>query len=84
MQMWMTDPNTKQPSVSLTLLVISCLFMAVLGVLTCTETIKTMGPFTEVFYSFTALYFSRRLTISGKIFGSEKAEKIENQIEGIK
>lgn len=60
--MWMIDPTTKQPSVSLTQLVASFTMLVVLGGLQVFKVIDGVGIFSELFYASVALYFSRRMT----------------------
>lgn len=81
MEFWVKDPIQKLPSVSLTILVISLAAVIVAGALHMAGVVASTSLFSEVFYSSVALYFSRRLNISGKSFGSEKAEEIKEKIE---
>lgn len=81
MTLWLLDPKTKERSVSLTLLVGSGVVLAVCGILQVLGKTQSVGPFSEMFYSCTALYFSRRLTISGKNYSSDPATQIEGKLE---
>lgn len=73
--MYLKDPTTQLPSVSLTLLGIS--FIVVLGfsVATALEYVKDPGPLTELFYACAALYFGRRVQVGTKNFSSDKETK---------
>lgn len=72
--MWLNDPVSKQPSVSLTLLIGSCVVLSVLGILESIGIVKSTSIFLELTMSFIALYFSRRVTFKGQIFETEKHE----------
>lgn len=74
------DPKSKEPSVSLTILVVSFLGMLAVGGLHVADKISTVSLFPELFYSAVALYFSRRLNIGGKLFTSDKAEEIQTKL----
>ena len=75
------DPVNGLPSVSLTLLSISFLVLLGVGFAEVLGFVKSTGPFTELFYSTCALYFSRRMSVGSKIFGSEKAEEVKKVLE---
>jgi hypothetical protein len=81
MNLFVPDPKTKEPSVSLTLLLISTIALIIIGSLHAAGIIQTTSIFTEMFYSTTALYFGRRFNISGKVFSSEKTKPIEKEKE---
>lgn len=78
--MWIKDPVTKLESVSLTLSVVISFFTIILGVLQAFDKITTTGPFLEMFWSSWALYLGRRFSLNGKVYTSEKAEKIEEKV----
>lgn len=73
--MWIKDPTTNKRSVSLTMLVISCLFILVMGSLQVFEKVKTTGPFMELMYSCMALYFGRRFSVNGKTFSANSSTR---------
>jgi len=73
---WITDPKDSNPSVSLTLLLISLVLVIGFGTAQVLNKVQTMGPFTELFYSAVALYFGRRLNIGGKGFSSDTATSV--------
>lgn len=79
--MWVNDPATKTPSVSLSLLVVSFTAVIVAGALHMAGVVSNTSLFTEVFYSSTALYFGRRLNIAGKAFTADKAEEITKKVD---
>lgn len=70
------DPITKKPSVSLTNLVISILFLLVAGALDLAGKVKGTSVALEYFGVSSALYFSRRINLNGRSFSSE-SEKSE-------
>lgn len=77
--MWLKDPKDDKPSVSLTLLVLSCIVLLIVGLLDCFGIIKSTSIFLEFTMSLIALYFGRRLTFKGQVFGdSEEKEKSTN------
>lgn len=78
---WINDPSTKQPSVSLTLLLVAFLGTVVAGSLQLAGLVTSSSIFLELTLTFVALYFGRRLNIGGKQFTSEKAEEIVNKVE---
>lgn len=80
-KLFVVDPTTGNKSVSLTLLVAGFVLVVAAGGLQVAGVVSSTGPFTELFYSASALYFGRRLNISGKSFSSEKAEDIKEKIE---
>lgn len=71
---YFNDPKTKEPSVSLSFVLIAfivVLFGSVANVLGYVE--KEPGPLMELFYATAALYFGRRVSMNNKIFsGKEK------------
>ena len=77
---WIKDPKDGAESVSLTILVSSLLVLTVLGLAQVLGKINTLGPFAELFYSALALYFGRRLNISGKAFSSEQASAVQTTL----
>lgn len=73
------DPLTKQPSVSLTNLAISILFLLVSASLDLAGKVKDTSIAVEYFGISSALYFSRRMTINGRTYSSEREEENEKQ-----
>lgn len=82
--MWLLDPKTEEKSVSLTLLVCSFILLVLVGVMQVLNKVTTTGPFAELFYSATALYFGRRLNFGGKVFTSEVATEINTTLQATK
>jgi hypothetical protein len=80
---WLTDPKTKQPSVSLTILMISFVAAVVAAGLHLAKVTDSTSTCTELFYSACTLYFGRRFTFAGKSFSSDTAQQIEQKIENI-
>lgn len=78
---WLNDPITNLPSVSLTMLLATFILVIASGGLEMFGLVKNTSLFGEMFYTTTALYFGRRLTIKGKLFTSEKAEEILEKVE---
>lgn len=72
------DPLTNKPSVSLTNLVISILFLIVAAALDLAGKVRDTSVALEYFGVSSALYFSRRININGRSFSSE-SEKNEGQ-----
>ena len=81
MNIWIEDPNSKTPSVSLTLLVISFTATIVAGALNMSGVVASTSIFTELTYSCVALYFGRRTTFAGKVFSSEPAQTIVDKVD---
>lgn len=71
------DPLTNKPSVSLTNLVISILFLLVSASLDLAGKVKDTSIAVEYFGISSALYFGRRLNINGRDFSSESEDKNE-------
>lgn len=76
--MWLNDPVSKQPSVSLTLLIGSCVVLSVLGILESIGIVKSTSIFLELTMSFIALYFGRRVTFKGQVFETQ-GEQVKNE-----
>ena len=66
---WMDDPKTKEPSVSLTMLTVSFLGILIAAGLHMADIVKDTSVLTEVFYANVALYFGRKFNSSTKTFG---------------
>lgn len=75
MQLWISDPKTKEPSVSLSMLVLTFVATLVAAALNMAEIVKDTSCMTELFYANVALYFGRRFTVGGKTASSEKTEE---------
>jgi hypothetical protein len=69
------DPITKLPSVSLTNLVISTIFLLVAAGLDLAGKVKGTSIALEYFGVSAALYFSRRINVNGRSFTAESDEK---------
>jgi len=69
------DPITKKPSVSLTNLAISTLFLLVAASLDLAGKVKDTSIALEYFGVSSALYFSRRINLNGREFSSESDKK---------
>lgn len=69
------DPITKLPSVSLTNLVISTLFLLIAASLDLAGKVKGTSIALEYFGVSSALYFSRRINLNGRSFTAESEEK---------
>jgi hypothetical protein len=69
------DPITKQPSVSLTNLVVSIILLLVATGLDLAGKVKGTSIVLEYFGVSSALYFSRRININGREFTSESEKK---------
>jgi hypothetical protein len=78
---WIVDPKNKEASVSLTLLVVSLILLIIVGGLQVAKVIESVSIFPEMFYSSVALYFGRKMNVSGKLFSSEKAEQVEQKLK---
>ena len=80
MKHWITDPTTKQESVSLTLLMVSFSFAIAAAALHLAKVTDNTSTCTELFYSCTALYFGRRFSFNGKTYSSSDAPKDINTV----
>jgi len=69
------DPITKLPSVSLSNLVISILFLLIAAGLDLAGKVKGTSIALEYFGVSAALYFSRRINVNGRDFSAEREEK---------
>lgn len=68
------DPITKLPSVSLTNLIISILFLLVAAGLDLAGKVKGTSIALEYFGVSAALYFSRRINVNGREMSAEREE----------
>ena len=80
MNIWLKDPITQVPSVSLTLLVATFVLTVIAGGLQMSGCVQSTSLFAEMFYSAVALYFGRRLNIGGKAYTSDKAEEVKKEV----
>lgn len=71
--MWLKD-TTGQPSVSLTLMLVSFVVLLVIGVLDICSVVKSTGIFLELFLTTVGLYFGRRVNFKGQTFGTDGAK----------
>lgn len=69
------DPITKLPSVSLTNLVISIVFLLIAASLDLTGKVKGTSIALEYFGVSSALYFSRRINVNGRNFTAEREDE---------
>lgn len=74
--MLIKDPKDNKKSVSLTLLLLSFMFISTMGALQCFEKIKDTGPFMELYITSVSLYFGRRFDVS-KFINKKKEKEIE-------
>lgn len=74
MQLWITDPKTKEPSVSLSLLIVTFVGTLVAAGLQMAGKIESTSIMTEMFYGNVALYFGRKFTVGKTTASSEKTE----------
>lgn len=71
---FITDPRTKEPSVSLTLLLVTFASVLLAACLQMAGVISDTSVLTELFYANSALYFGRRFTFKNNNYSSEKTE----------
>lgn len=62
MQLWVTDPKTKEKSVSLTLLIASFVVLLAASSLHLTHLTENTSSLLELFYATCALYLGRKFT----------------------
>jgi len=72
--MWIKDPSTGQPSVSLTLSIISFIGCIIASGLEMAELVHNTGLILEVFYGNIALYFGRKFTSSKGLVLDSKSD----------
>lgn len=80
MKIWITDPTTQKPSVSLTLLCLATVLMVLFIGLEAFELMKSTSLLDEFWGSACALYFGRRFTARGQSFDGSA---ITNQLGNI-
>ena len=82
MNLWITDPKTKEKSVSLTLMSVAFVALLVASTFHLSGLVENTSSLTELFGICTGLYFGRRFQgKSGNALG-EKVESIETKLEG--
>lgn len=64
MNFFLTDPKSKQPSVSLTLLIISFLALLCASLLHISKITDSTSSLMELFVTTASLYFGRRVNVS--------------------
>lgn len=69
--MWFTDPSKGGKSVSLTLMMASFTILVGVGLAQSLGKLDSTGPFLELFFTTTALYFGRRISYKGVGYGAE-------------
>ena len=74
--LWVEDPTTNKPSVSLTLLCASFLGCIVGGALQIAGKVETVSICLELFYGCSALYFGRRFSAGGKTFDASSPQQL--------
>ena len=70
--MWIIDPKTKEPSVSLTFFVLSVGACFLAGGLAAAGKLSTISIFPEMMYTATGLYFGRRFDLKSMGLGKAK------------
>lgn len=73
--MYLKDPGTDLPSVSLTITVATYLPLLGLAIKVATE--GNLDPLTNLFYATAALYFGRRINYGKKTISEDKEKKSE-------
>ena len=74
MNLWVQDPKTKEPSVSLSMLLITFVGVMIAAGLNMAGKIENVSCMTELFYANVALYFGRRFSVNKTTASSEKSE----------
>lgn len=69
--MYLKDPSTDKPSVSLTFLVTSFVLVVGFSLASLFDYSKAPEPLMELFYACAALYFGRRVSINNKTYSSK-------------
>ena len=64
--MWIKDPTTKEPSVSLSLMLVSFLITIIVSVLQVSKNVDNGGMSFEILALMTSLYFGRRFSVKTK------------------
>jgi len=75
MSFFLTDPKTKEKSVSLTFVVLAFTACMVAGALQIAGKIETVSICMELFYSSASLYFARRFSVKGQEFNASSNGK---------
>ena len=71
-KVWINDPKLKEPSISLTLMLISFTLVVTGCILEMLGKVKGISSLPELFYATAGLYFGRRFNIGGKVIGQDK------------
>lgn len=71
MSLWVDDPSTKKPSVSLTYTVVFGTALLIAGALEVAGVTKSTSIFLEAFVGTLATYLGRRLAWGGKTYSAE-------------
>lgn len=71
--MWITDPKTKKPSVSLTLMMIATALMIVFIVVEAFTHIQSSSLLDEFFFATYSLYFGRRVQAFASVLRKPKS-----------
>lgn len=77
MKLWMIDPNSKQPSVSLSMMALAFVLLIGANIMLILGKSSSTGEFMELFVTTTILYFGRKtpFVFKGKyITGEQKNE----------
>ena len=74
MEPYLTDPRTKEKSVSLTMLILALLLVLVANILQLAKVTEDIGSSMELFYAAAGLYWGRKFT-------SAKGESLEEKQE---
>lgn len=76
--MYLTDPKTKEKSVSLTFLVVSFVLFSGFSAAGAFGYVKEINSLSELFYACAALYFGRRVKVGTKTFETKQETKNES------
>lgn len=75
MNLYSKDPKTGEPSVSLTVLWVSIVYLITMGVLQAMGKVDATGSAMEFFGISSALYFGRRVNLNGKTYSEDEKEE---------
>lgn len=78
-KLYLTDPKTKEKSVSLTLMLVSFILALVAGGLEMAGLVKGTSISLELFWGTAGLYFGRKFTTRGQSVGVEAATAEPNK-----
>lgn len=74
-KLFIKDPKQKEPSVSLTMLLIAFIVALVAAGLDMAGKVKSTSVTLELFWGVCALYFGRRMKVNGKEISSDKPQE---------